>query len=153
MLSWIGKSKERIRVEPATALAELNVRPRWSEAQLRFPKEEETVLVGVSSNPGHMHIVEVTVPVTVENKGQSLFVRAMAWFKDKPEAAKIENLNANITKIFKESNDANLEDAFIHYKTLMLRENGATNIEINFSREGRDIIVVDRDPIDRQKHG
>lgn len=141
--SWIGRDSERIHVKPASFASELKATPRWSEAEIRFPKEEDSIFVDVSSNPGHMHVVEVTVPVTIESKPQSIFIRAIAWFKDKPEVEKLLKLNSDSLKAFKSSTNIDLEDAFTRYKSIMLRENGASTIEINLSREGRDIVVVD----------
>jgi hypothetical protein len=152
MKTWIGRNSERLQVEPASSAVELRVKPRWSNAEIRFPKQEDSLFVGASSNPGYMHIVEVTVPVTIESKPQSIFIRAMAWFKNKPEIVQTKKLESDILSVFKNSMDIALEDAFTRYKTLMLHENGATNIEINLSREGRDIIIVDRISLNDRKH-
>ncbi|MCA1472773.1 hypothetical protein I6F09_33520 [Bradyrhizobium sp. IC3195] len=152
MKGWVGRRSERLHVEPASAANYLKARPRWSDAEIRFPKEDETLLISTSSNSGHMHIVEVTVPITIETRSQSLLIRAMAWFKDKPEIAKLSKLEADSLKVFKNSADSALEDAFARYKELMLRENGATNIEINLSNEGRDIVIVQTIPSHDRNH-
>jgi len=95
MLSIAGKRRQRIYSEAAKARTEYTVRPNWSEASLRFPRNEETLLVRAPSNPGYMHVVEVTVPVTISARQQSIFVRAMSWFKDAPTVAKSQEIESS----------------------------------------------------------
>jgi hypothetical protein len=143
VVSIAGKRRQRIYSESAKSAGELAAKPNWSEASLRFPRNEDTLFVGTPSNPGHLHVVEVTVPVTINAKQQSIFVRAMSWFKDTPASAKTGEMNSSITKIFKNSQGIDVEEAFIRYKTLMVDQHGAANVQINLFREGNDIVVVE----------
>jgi hypothetical protein len=140
--SLFAKRRQRIHSEAAGAQLQLAAKPRWSEAEIRFPANEDTLLVGLPSNPGHVHIVEVTVPVTVAAKEQSLFMRAVAWLKESPDAAKQAALNSSITRTFKHSEAIDIEEALIRYKSLMI-DHGASDVRINVIREGNDIVVVE----------
>jgi hypothetical protein len=153
ILSVAGKRRQRIYSEAAKASVEYGAKPNWVEASLRFPRNEDTLLIGVPSNPGFMHTVEITVPVTISSKPQSIFVRAMSWFKDAPSVARTEAMESSITKIFKNSERIDVEEAFIRYKTLMIDRHGATNVQMNLSREGNDIIVVELSVCDAAKRG
>jgi hypothetical protein len=143
LLSIAGKRRQKIYSESSKSTAELAAKPNWSEASLRFPRNEHTLFVGIPANPGILHVVEVTVPVTINAKPQSIFVRAMSWFKDAPTSAKAGDMNSSITKIFKNSEAIDVEEAFIRYKTLMIDQHGAANVQINLFREGNDIVVVE----------
>jgi hypothetical protein len=145
VVSITGKRRQKIYSESVKSTAELAAKPNWSEASLRFPRNEDTLFVGIPANPGHLHVVEVTVPVTINAKPQSIFVRAMSWFKDAPASTKNGDMNSAITKIFKSSEAIDVEEAFIRYKTLMIDQHGAANVQINLFREGNDIIVVELD--------
>jgi hypothetical protein len=153
ILSLAGKRRQRISSKSAAAATEYSAKPDWAKASLRFPRFEDTVVVGAPSNPGYLHTVEVTVPVTISTKPQSIFVRAMSWFKEPPSAAKTEAMESSITKIFNSPEQINVEEALVRYKTLMIDQHGAINVQINLSREGNDIIVVQLGVSDPAKRG
>lgn len=141
LLGLVGKRRERVYSASAGAQAEFSMRPNWSEASFRFPSPDTVQIVGLPS--GHMHIVEVTVPVIVESRSQSMLMRAISWFKEAPSAAKAENINKALQPLFKEAGTVNIEEALIQYKSLMIEKFGSTDVHMNLHREGRDIVVTD----------
>jgi len=144
-ISMLQKGRQRISSDSAAASVELAMKPRWSESTLRFVEDQEAVFVGIAQSKGYRHAVEVTVPVTVDAKPQSIFVRALSWFKDTPTAAKSAELRTSITEIFKNSDQIDIGEALVRYKTLMIDKFGATNVQMHLSREGNDIVVVELD--------
>lgn len=143
--SLFGKRRPKIRSEAANASIELAAKPHWSEATLRFPTIDEVQIIGIPTNPGHLHIVEVTVPmVTSGSRPPSLFIRAVAWLGEKPTTRKIEDVKSATNGLFKTADSIDVEEALVRYKEIMLNHFGTVdNFHFNIQREGIDIIVVE----------
>jgi hypothetical protein len=142
-MSAIEKGRQRIYSESAGGSAELAAKPQWSQATVRFVEDQDTMFIGMPRYAGYRHVVEVTVPVTVNARPQSIFVRALSWFKDAPTGAKSTEMKSSVEAIFKSSDQIDVQEALIRYKTLMVDHFGAANVEMHLSREGNDIVVVE----------
>jgi hypothetical protein len=152
-MSAIGGGRQRLFSESAAASVELAAKPQWSNATLRFVEDQNTLYVGIAKYSGYQHVVEVTVPVTIGAKPQSIFMRALSWFKDSPTGPKSAEMRKSIENIFKTSEQIDVQEALIRYKTLMVDHFGATNVEMHLSREGSDIVVVELDADEARRRG
>jgi hypothetical protein len=90
-----------------------------------------------------MHIVEVFVPVIL-NSGppNSLFLRAISWFKEQLSANRMHEMNSAISNVFKTTSSIDVDDALSQHKTLMKQQFGADKVLINLIQEGSDIIIT-----------
>jgi hypothetical protein len=137
-----GKRQESIFVD-ADARPLLTVLPKWSEAQIAFPSTDNTLIVGLPSYEGSVHIVEVSVPVLLNNgPPNSLFLRAISWFKNQPSTTTMHEMNSAISNVFKTTSSVDVNEALVQYKTLMKQQFGADKVLINLIQEGSDIIVT-----------
>ena len=143
LLGVVGKRRERLFAASPEAKALLEVKPKWSEAIVKFQTTEDTLLVGLPKHQGSMHMVEVSVPVIVPaGPPKSVFLRVISWLKEKPSAIKSQEMNARISEVFKTSKAIDVEEALIQYKTLMMQEFGADRVHMNLLREGSDIVIT-----------
>ena len=143
--SVFKKRRQTIHGTAPLAKAEMAVKPQWAAAEIRFPAIEDVQIIGLHAHSGHMHVVEVTVPVAIDfTKPQTLFLRGVSWFREKPTIAKTQEMNASIENVFKHQEAIDVEEALVRYKTMMIDQYGSDGVQINLRREGSDIIVVER---------
>jgi hypothetical protein len=154
---WNGKAAQRrvevaaagkkraIYVEGANAEQVMKSTPQWQAAEVRFPEPDSVMFANaIDVSAASRHVVEVTVPVQIAGGGlKKLFVNAMAKFREALTGARATELNAAVSKTFKEAGSIDVRDAVTRYKTLMMDEFKADDVWINLRQEGADVIVTE----------
>lgn len=145
VMGVFGKKRQRIHVEGREAERLLGVKPKWDDAVVEFPTQGSTVFAhGPDFGNAAVHAVEVRVPVTVESGGlKSMVVDALASFRDALSPTRTQEVNTAVGKLFKGNSGADVSDALVRYKTMMIDEFGSQNIWIRLRQEGADIIVTE----------